>query len=335
MLPTIKDVAKFAGVSTATVSRVLNGSNSVSEETRIRVERAIADLGYRYNALARGLKKRRTGLLGHIVPSIAGPVSPALARAVEDQAQKFGYNVILCNSYDSIEKERAYIDILLERRADGIVMSSPILPEHITFLRERGMPLAIIERRMETTGFYFVEPDNLKGARGAVEYLIKLGHRRIAMITGPMHTLISQMRAKGYADALGDAGIPVDPDLKTEGDYSRASGFQAMQKFLAMRHRPTAVFAANDAMAIGAMQAAHQAGLKIPEDISFIGFDDTYAELTIPQLTSVHQPLYEIGVLAAKLVVAQIQGNADQYRMENILPCYLKERESCGPAPKI
>jgi len=333
VLPTIKDVAHLAGVSTATVSRVLNGAESVSEETRVRVQRAIAELGYRYNALARGLKKQQTGLLGHIVPSIAGPVSPALARAVEDQAQKFGYNVILCNSYDSIEKERAYIDILLERRVDGIVMSSPILDEHIITIRERGVPLAIIERRAETSGFYYVEPDNFKGARDAVNYLIKLGHRRIAMITGPSGTLISRRRVEGYATALGDAGIPVDPDLKAEGDYSRASGFRAMQRFLDLKPRPTAVFAANDAMAIGAMQAAHQAGLRIPQDISFIGFDDTYAELSIPPLTSVHQPLYEIGVLAAKLVVAQIRGTIDQHRMENVLPCYLKERESCGPAP--
>lgn len=335
MLPTMKDVARQAGVSTATVSRVLNGTCGVSEHTKLRVQQAIADLGYRYNALARSLKKKQSRLIGHIVPSIAGPVSPVLARAVEDQAQKSGFNVILCNSYESIQKERTNITTLLERRVDGIILSAPILPDHLAMIHERSVPMAIIERRAELSDFPFVEPNNYSGAYEAVKYLLDLGHGRIAMIVGPTNTLISEQRMRGYGDALGDAGIPIDPDLMAAGDYGKDSGYEAMQVFLKLRRRPTAVFAANDTMAIGAMQAASHAGLNIPKDISFVGFDDTYADLTIPQLTTVHQPLYEIGVLAAKVVISRIRGAPDDYPTENILPCYLKERESCGPAPEL
>jgi LacI family transcriptional regulator len=333
MLPTIKDVARQAGVSTATVSRVLNAVDVVSEHTRIRVEQAIADLGYQYNAMARGLKKRQTGLIGHIVPSIVGPVSPALARALEDQAGKLGYSVILCNSGDSVEKERSNVNILLERRVEGVVFSAPIMLKHVDSIRAKGVPLAIIERRADVSGYYYVEPDNFKGAYDAVKYLIDLGHKRIAMLVGPPDAIISRLRLDGYTKALSDAGLNASIDLIAEGDYGRASGYEQMQKFLALDPRPTAVFAANDAMAIGAMQAARQAGLEIPGNMSFVGFDDTHAELTIPPLTSVHQPLSEIGSLAAKIVIAQINGDGDKYPLENVLPCYLRVRESCAPCP--
>ncbi len=333
MLPTIKDVARRAGVSTATVSRVLNSVEVVSEDTRVRVEQAIAELGYRYNALARSLKTQATGLLGHILPSIAGPVAPILARAVEDEARQFDYNVILCNSYDSAEKELANIDILLERRVDGIIFTSPMLPEHLDMVRDRDVPLVIVERRIEITGFPFVEPNNQEAAYDAVKYLIGLGHRRIALILGLKNAMLTEQRLRGYEDALRDSGLPVDPDLIADGDYSRQSGYDAMQRLLKLDSRPTAIFATNDAMAIGAMQAARHAGLEAPRDMSFIGFDDTSAELAIPQLTTVHQPLYEIGSLASRMLIARIKGEPEECPSENILPCHLEIRESTGPAP--
>lgn len=333
MLPTMRDVARRAGVSTATVSRVLNAAEIVSDDTRVKVEQAIKDLGYRYNALARSLKTQATVLLGHIVPSIAGPVSPILARAVEDEARTFGYNVILCNSYDSAEKERANIDVLLERRVDGIIFSSPMLPEHLRMVRDRGVPLVIIERRAEITGFPFVEPNNYEAARDAVRYLISLGHKRIGLILGLKNAMLTEQRRQGYEDALRDAGLRVDPDLIADGNYGRQSGYDAMQKLLKVDPRPTAVFAANDAMAIGAMQAARHAGLETPRDMSFVGFDDTSAELAIPQLTTVHQPLYEIGSLAAKMVIAHVRSEPEKYPSENIMACHLEVRESTGPAP--
>ena len=333
MLPTIKDVARRAGVSTATVSRVLNGVEVVSEDTRARVEQAIADLGYRYNALARSLKTQATGLLGHVVPSIAGPVAPILARAVEDEARKFGYNVILCNSYESAEKELANIDILLERRVDGMIFTAPMLPEHLRMVRDRDVPLVIIERRAEITGYPFVEPNNYEAARDAVRYLISLGHSRIGLILGLKNAMLTEQRRRGYEDALWDAGIAVDPSLIADGNYGRQSGYDAMRKLLKVDPRPTAVFAANDAMAIGAMQAARHAGLETPRDMSFVGFDDTTAELAIPQLTTVHQPLYEIGSLASRILIAHIRGVPESYPSENILPCHLEVRESTVPAP--
>jgi LacI family transcriptional regulator len=331
--PTIKDVARQAGVSTATVSRVLNDSGGVSEHTRRRVEQAISDLGYRYNALAGSLKRQQSGLLGHIVPSIAGAVAPMLARSVEEQAQKAGYNVILCNSFDSPEKEKASLDVLLARRVDGIIFSAPILAENVRMARNRGVPVVIIERRAEIEGFHFVESNNLKGAYDAVIYLAGLGHRRIAMILGPQSAIITKLRLEGYGLALADAGLSTDPHLVLEGNYSRISGYEAMNRLLALKRRPTAVFATNDTMAMGAMQAARHAGLDVPNDLSIVGFDDTYAELAIPQLTTVHQPLHEIGTLATKIVVAQIDGTTDAYPLENVLSCQLKERESTGRAP--
>jgi LacI family transcriptional regulator len=312
---------------------VLNDSGGVSEHTRKRVEQAISDLGYRYNALAGSLKRQQSGLLGHIVPSIAGAVAPMLARSVEEQAQKTGYNVILCNSFDSPEKEKASLDILLARRVDGIVFSAPILAENVRIVKNRGVPVVIIERRTEIEGFHFVESNNLKGAYDAVTYLVGLGHRRIAMILGPQSAIITKLRLEGYGLALADAGLRTDPHLVLEGNYSRMSGYEAMNKLLALKRRPTAVFATNDTMAIGAMQAAKHAGLDVPNDLSIIGFDDTYAELAIPQLTTVHQPLHEIGTLATKIVVAQIDGATDAYPLENVLSCQLKERESTGAAP--
>ncbi|HET6456470.1 MAG TPA: LacI family DNA-binding transcriptional regulator [Armatimonadota bacterium] len=330
MQPTIKDVARQAGVSTATVSRVLNEAIGVSEHTRLRVDQAISDLGYRYNALASSLKKQQSSLIGHIVPSIAGPVAPVLARAVEEEAQKSGYNVILCNSSENVEKEKANVNVLLERRVEGIVFTAPMMPEHVKAIKARNVPVVIIERRWELAGFPFVEPDNFKAAYDAVKYLLKLGHKRIAMIVGPPSAIISKLRMDGYERALMDVGLGLDGNLTSEGNYTRVSGYEAMQKFLGLEKRPTAVFAANDAMAIGAMQAAFDAGLKAPEDISFVGFDDTYAELTIPQLTTVHQPLHEIGTLATKIIMAQMNESGDQYPLENVLTCYLKERSSCA-----
>lgn len=335
MQPTIRDVARQAGVSTATVSRVLNDSGGVSEHTRSRVEQAIADLGYRYNALAGSLKKQQTGLIGHIVPSIAGAVSPMLARAVEEQAQKSGYNVILCNSFDRADKELASMDLLLERRVDGIIFSAPTELENVKTAKTRGVPVVVIERREDTSGFHFVESNNLNGAYDAVSYLIRLGHRQIGMIAGQQNAIISKLRIEGYGLALGDAGLSTDPKLVVDGDYSRIAGYDAVKKLLALKKPPTAVFAANDTMAIGAMQAARHAGLDVPKDISIIGFDDTYAELAIPQLTTVHQPLYEIGTLATKILVALIDGSTDLYPLENVLPCQLRERESTGPAPSL
>lgn len=334
MQPTIKDVARQAGVSTATVSRVLNAADGVSEHTKIRVEQAIEDLGYRYNALASSLKKRQSHLIGHIVPSIAGPVGPTLARAVEEQAQKYGYNVILCNSSESIEKERANVNILLERRVEGIVFTSPMSLDHATSIKSRGIPVVIIERRGETSGFHFVETDNFKGAYDAVKHLLGMGHTRIAMIVGPQSAIISKFRVEGFERALLDVGLSSRSEYMAEGNYSRASGYEIMKKFLSLKERPTAVFATNDSMAIGAMQAVRDAGLDIPGDISVVGFDDTLAELAIPPLTTVHQPLFEIGTLATKIIISAISGSTETYPFENVLPCYLKERNSCGPAAK-
>lgn len=330
MQPTIKDVARQAGVSTATVSRVLNDSGGVCASTRIRVEHAIADLGYHYNAMAGCLKKQQSGLLGHIVPSIVGPVAPILARAAEEEAQKSGFNVILCNSFESAEKEKASVNILLERRVAGILFSAPVSLENVRTVRARGVPVAIIERRVESEDFHFAESDNMKGAYDAVTLLVKLGHRRIALILGPQDSIISKLRQEGYNLALADAGIRPDSELTTEGDYSRLSGYNEMKRLLTLKDRPTGVFAANDTMAIGAMQAVRHAGLNIPEDISIVGFDDAYAELAIPMLTSVHQPLHETAVLATKIVIA---GADDSYPLKNVLPCTLMERESTGPAP--
>jgi LacI family transcriptional regulator len=310
MAVTIKDIAKKTNVSIATVSRVMNNKNEgASEETRRRITEAIKELGYQPNALARGLVTRKTKTIGLIIPDIANPFFPDIARGVEDCANKHGYSVFLCNTDDSLVKESQYIRALEEKCVDGIVFTSNSIPkqEHIIELIRNGIPVVLLDRWVEVEGGYGVFLDNLKGGYIAARHLIELGHRRIACIAGPLHSKTAKDRLEGYKKALLEEELPIDESIIVEGNYKINSGFNAAEKL--MDKGITGIIAFNDLMAYGACNAIKAKGYRIPEDISVIGFDDIImSQMMEPQLTTIKQPSYEMGTAAIKMLIKLIEG---------------------------
>ncbi|MBE3575894.1 MAG: LacI family DNA-binding transcriptional regulator [Firmicutes bacterium] len=306
-MTTIYDVARQAGVSVATVSRVLNGEAHVAPETRQKVLHVVQQLGYRRNGLARGLATRATRLLAFLVPDISNPYFPEVARGVEDAANAAGYHVILCNTDDRARKEQEYLEALLDRRIDGAVIIPVAEGSRVPkLLKGTGLPAVLLDRDIDPE-LDTVMADNVAGARQAMRHLLGLGHRRIAAITGPTRSSTARERLEGYRQALAEHEIPFDPDLVVEGDFRRPSGYQGMLRLLDLPQPPTAVFAANDMMALGALHAAEERGVRVPEDLAVVGFDDiALAEATRPKLTTVAQPKYEMGRLGVELLLQRI-----------------------------
>lgn len=326
---TIKDVAARANVAVSTVSRVLNNSSYVSESTRERVLQAIRELNYHPNNLARGLTTGKTGVIGLMIPDITNPFFPVLARGVEDAANARGYAVILCNTDGNSRQEEVYLQMLREQRVDGIIFSSASSGRQVIedLLSER-MPLVLIDRKIEGVKVNTVIVDNLGSSCEITRYIIGKGHRRIGFIGGPHHLATSRDRLAGYRMALSEAGIPVDEDLIKEGDFRYSSGYANMQALFELG--VTAVFAANDLMAIGAIRALEEMGKGVPQDVAVAGFDDIMmASLIKPALTTVCQPTYRMGVIAADLLIDQIAGNACAEPDTIVLKPNLVIRESC------
>jgi LacI family transcriptional regulator len=306
---TMADVAKHAGVSTATVSHVLNRTRYVSEETRAHVLAAVNDLGYRPNRLARSLVRGETHTLGLIIPDQANPFFAELARGVEDTGFGRGYNVILCNSYGDLDKELRYQDVLSQKQVDGILLvAAGASTEHVESLQAQGMPVVIVDRDLADVAVDKVLTDNLKGGRLATKHLIELGHRRIGCIAGPSQVTPSSERVTGYRQVLEESGIAVDQNLILRGDFQPESGYQGARQLLARDDAPTAIFACNDLMAIGVISAAAQLGLDVPAHLSVVGFDNIrLSEFANPPLTTIVQPGHEQGVLAAELLLERMQ----------------------------
>lgn len=310
MAVTIKDVAKAAGVGQATVSRVLNGSGPVGQETRERVLAAARSLGYVPNMLARGLVNRATGTVGLIIPDITNPFFPAVTRGVEDAASQAGYTVFLCNTDNDPAREEVDVLKLRERCVDGIIfVGSQSRRERLARLVQDGIPVVVTDRAVPDLDADSVLVDNKLGAQNAVSHLIDLGHTRIAHAAGHRETPTGQGRYQGYCEALAGAGLPVDEHLVFWGEFTVESGIQAGQVLLGRSPRPTAIFAANDLLALGVIRAAQEAGLAVPEDLSVVGFDDIpMAALVSPPLTTVRQPAYEMGRLAMSMVLDRLTG---------------------------
>lgn len=312
-MATIKDVAALSGVSISTVSRTLSGAVPVSEEVRARVMDAVEQLHYEPNALARGLKKRGTQLIALVVPNIMNPIFPAVARGVEDTARKLGYNVILCNTDEQREVEIKYINDLHKHWVDGYIFATAAGDGgHILQLQKQGTPAVLLIRDMEklSCGFDSVLINNEKGAYDMTRFLIERGNRRIALVSGNTEFLLYRQRCAGYRKALAEAGIPLEEDLLLEvKDIEGSTGYQAVQAMLRGGEIPDAIFATSDPIAIGTMHALRDFGLRIPEDISVAGFDNLDISAKIePPLTTMSQPLYKMGALAAKLLVERIEG---------------------------
>ena len=304
---TIRDVAKKAGVSVATVSATINDSAFVSPELRTRVERARTELDYHPDGIARSLRIRTSQTVGLIISDITNPFFTALVRGVEDTAQARGYAVTLCNTDESLEKERAYTKLLRSRRVDGLIMAPAGALEDYQRFVATNVPLVFVDRHVPTAAVDSVVVDNVDGARQLVQYLIQLGHRRIGIIVGLPQISTSRDRLEGYRQALEAARVPVDPALQRMGFSSSKGAYTAGLSLLSLNPPPTAIFAGNNLMVIGLMWAVAERGIECPADLSVACFDDfEWASVFRPRLTVVAQPTYEMGAKAAELLFERL-----------------------------
>lgn len=325
----IREVARRAGVSLGTVSRVINRNPTVAPALRERVEVVIKELGYRPNTLARGLRSQRTHTLGLIIPDVTNPFFSELVREIEQAAGRNGYSIILGNSGESRSSEQLYLDMLADRQVDGLIIIPGVGTRSIS--PPRNIPIVIVDRPLPH--FPVLASDHRKGAKQAVEYLIKLGHRRIACIAGPPRLIVAAERYRGYRQVMErhfQAPNLVKRGLIEFANFDYESGYQAALQLLKTNRKPTAIFASSDQHAIGALRAARDAGLEVPHDLSIIGFDDIpLAALVTPRLTTVAQPIAAISERAVAVVLRIRDGEyiTGQERFCTVL----KVRESCAP----
>ncbi len=306
---TIADVASRAGVSKTTVSHVISGNRPVATGTRSRVERAIAELGYRPDGIARSLRTRRTHMVALIIPDITNPFYPALARGLEHAMDGAGYRALICSSDGDPERELDYLAEVCDRRVDGIVLDSfRLTVDDVHAITGGHVPVVWIgDTPRAHPGFDSVRPDDERGAFEATTHLIERGHRAIAMIDGPVGSGTS--RRTGYLRALSHAGLEPVPRHPVRGDWTRAEGAALVPRLLSASPRPTAVFCSNDRTAMGVIDAAHASGLAIPHDLAVVGFDDIEeAAMTTPPLTTVSNPATETGRTAGALLGDRMAG---------------------------
>ena len=332
---TIKDVARASGVSSMTVSRVINESQKVRPETRRRVEQAIAELGYVPSRLARGLSRQRTGTLAVIVPDVANPFFTQVVRAAEEVARRGGYGVILCDTRADLSVERDVVEELIAHRVEGIVIApvSDHSAPHLRRLDEFQVPCVLVDRTLPGIERDAVVGDSFAGAQRLVEHLIALGHRRIGLIVESDEVSTARERRRGYEAALAAAGLALDPSLVVETAVDPAGGGEGMQLLLELEQRPTAVFTVNNLVALGAIEAVRGAGLEVPDDIALVCFDDIeYASRLYPFLTVLEQPAETFGTVATQLLLERIQGRGPARRHVVVLPGEFVVRKSCGAA---
>jgi LacI family transcriptional regulator len=332
-MATIREVAKTAGVSYATVSHVINNTRLVSKETRERVLAAMEALQYRPNALARSLRQGKTHTLGLVLPDSANPFFAEISRSIEDEAFKKGYSVFLCNTELDTERELFYVDVLSKKQVDGIIfVAAGDQADSLEFLVDRGMPVVMVDRNVPNVDVDAVLTDNQLGGYLATRHLLDLGHTLIGCISGPSSITPSAERIIGYRKALEEAGIEYREDLVIRGDYHAQSGMEITHAFLKMNPRPTAIFALNDLMALGALRAAAEAGCSVPKDLAIVGYDDLeLAQYTNPPLTTIAQPKKAIGVQAVHLLVDRMS-DRDRSPSRLVLPPELIVRRSTQPA---
>lgn len=332
---TIKDIAKRADVSVATVSYVLNNSRPVSPETKARVLRAIEELDYVPNAVARGLRIRKASTIGLILSDITNPFYPDLAKGCEDIAQTNGYTLIIMNTNDQEHRINSAVSQVKEGKVDGLIVASTLNRDEqaLANLIKDGYPVVLAHRKITGLQVDSVVADNLSGAQSAVRHLISLGHKRIAMVTGIEESPVNNKRVQGYLGVMESEGLAIEPEWKISGDGKYESSYTAAVKLLnlAVEKRPTAIFCVNDIAALGVMDAVQDLGYKIPEDLAVVGFDDMFMSGTRSvQLTTVRIPRYEIGQQAVRLLLNRISQPDNYVPTEVILPVSLIIRKTCG-----
>lgn len=327
-MTTILDVARRAGVSVSTVSHVLNETRYVSEELRQRVLSAAGELGYQPNALARSLRIKRSHTIGMILPDNTNPYFAEIARSIEDASRRQGYSTILCNTDGDPAKELTYIQVLLEKQVDGIILVSAGGTGTQNALLQNSIAVVMVDRADPLLYCDSVQVDNVQGGWLATRHLLDLGHRRIPCLAGPSTVVPSDGRVLGYRNAMCEA-----PDAQThirvlKGDFRADSGYELTRMLLDETPMPTAIFACNDLMAIGAMRAIQERGLCVPHDISVVGFDDiTLSRYITPPLTTIAQPKYKMGQLALQLLLERINEKKLPIRFP-VLECELIVRAS-------
>ena len=306
----MKDVAERARVSVSTVSHVLNGTRKVAEGTRVGVLAAVEELGYRPNLLAKGLKTRRTYTLGLLIPDIQNPFFTSVVRGVEDVALSRGYHLFLCNTDEDAGREDEYVVELAKKGVDGLMVApSASRAERAGRLRSEGVPFVFVDRRVEGVEADVVGVDNRAGMRLVAEHLVGMGHRRVGMVSGPLDKASGRERYEGLKGALEELGSGLEDRLVRFGDFKTAGGREGARGLMDLGTPPTAIVAANNQMTLGALLEIEGRGLRVPEDVSVVGFDDPeWAPLVSPPLTAVAQPTYEMGVRAAGLLLDRIEG---------------------------
>ena len=322
---TIYDIAKEANVSPATVSRVLNRQGNVRDETAQRVLKIAKAKKYSPNVMARSLRTKKTFLIGLIIPDIENPVYPAPVRGIQDVANQEDYSVIIHSTDGDERKEIETLRRLHAVGVDGLIIniseSSLLLFEEIKRLRSESLPIVALGPWHSDLEIDYVSVENEKGAYMATEHLLRLGYKRIAIVLGPRENIISRERFSGYKKALEDYCVKFSEEIVYEGNFKMGSGYKAAKEMLKEKERPEAIFCANDVMALGAMAALQQEGIRIPEDIALIGFDDIeLAGLARPSLTTIAQPKYETGKIAAELLFEQINGQSSSGKLYSIEP---------------
>ena len=330
----MKDVAERARVSVSTVSHVLNGTRKVSEGTRGEVLAAVEELSYRQNLLAKGLKTRRTYTIGLLISDIQNSFFTQVVRGVEDEALSRGYHLFLCNTDEDPGREDEYITELAKKRVDGLMVAPSMRRgDHAGRLLDEGVPFVFVDRDVEGVEADVVSVDNRAGMRLIAEHLVGLGHRRIAMISGPLDKASGYERHLGLRDALADLGVELDDSLVRFGDFRTSSGREGARELMGLPSPPTALVTANNQMTLGALLTVNEMGLSVPDDVSVVGFDDPeWAPLTGPPLTTLAQPTYEMGVKAAEMLLDRIETGPDEGSRKVLLDPWLVVRKSTAPA---
>jgi LacI family transcriptional regulator len=329
---TVKEVAQAAGVSQATAARALGGYGYVSPAARRVIEEAATQLGYRPHAVAQALASKVTYTVGLLVGDIENPFFAAVARGLSDVLEPEGYTILLANSDEDLEREERLVETFRARRVDGLVVAPSVATAipHLADLVSAGLPLVLFDRPVRGLKADVVMVDNKHGARTAVEHLVRLGHRRIGLVSDQPEIATSAERIQGYRAALAAAEVPLDERLIALTGSTQADGYRGAQALLRERRRPTAIFTANNMMSIGTLLALRDLGLRIPEDVALVGFDDfEWTTLIEPPLTVVRQPVQEIGRQAGERLLARMRGDASAPRRIRLQTEFVV-RGSCG-----
>jgi LacI family transcriptional regulator len=330
--PRMKEVADYAQVSKATVSRVLNRDPHVADALRLRVEEAIRVLGYQPNRAARRLRGTSTDVIGLIISDIQNPYFTSVVRGVEDAAYENHMNIVLCNTDEDPMKEQRYLSVMWAERVAGLIVvpSGNGIRNDLLRMRQANIPVVFMDRTLENFEVDAVTVDNIRGSFGAVKHLITIGYRRIGIIGGVLTTTTGKERLQGYRDALIEEGISLENELIKTGNFKIDGGYQVAAEFIASARPPEAIFIANNLMTLGALRALHETGIEIPGDMAVVGFDDMpWSGELCPPLTAVSQPTYELGQEAVHLLLRRLSMPDAPFRTVT-LQTRLIVRESCG-----